>query len=798
MRNPDGRWGDGERSARRSDAAAPHAPGRLAPLELWAGLECTVNRVGDRYFDQVERGGHDARADDMDRLASLGARAVRVPVLWERVAPHGLTHASWRATDERLARLRALGVRPIVGLVHHGSGPRETSLVDPAFPEKLARFAHAVAERYPWVEDFTPVNEPLTTARFSGLYGLWYPHGRDDRTFVRAFRTQLRAIRLAMEAIRDVTPGARLVQTEDLGECHATPELDYQARFENERRWLTYDLLCGRAAALSPLMQGYLLGPGGLADAELAELDDLPCAPDVLGVNHYLTSERFLDARLERYPPHTHGGNHRQRYADVEAVRVCASGVAGPEALLRATWERYHRPLAVTEAHLGCTREQQLRWLAEVWGAAERLRDDGCDVRAVTLWSAFGAYDWVSLLTRDDGHYEPGAFDVRSSPPRPTALARMARDLAAGGAHDHPALDGEGWWRIPSRFAYEPVHSAGRGMRAAECGEGRPGRAGTGHIPRSTPRPLLITGATGTLGRALARACTQRGLAFQLLSRRELDIADAASVRAALDHWRPWAVVNAAGYVRVDDAERDVERCRRENAHGPALLAAACAARGVAFVTFSSDLVFDGARETTYVESDRPAPLNVYGASKAEAEARVLAAHPGALVARTSAFFGPDDDHNFVTQALGAIAAGLPWPAASDAVISPTYVPDLCDAALDLLVDGESGIWHLANTGATTWAELARRVAERAGLDESLVVARPMATFDLPARRPQNSALSSERAAGLLPPLDDAIRRYLDARPPRRPDRSALVAAMDVGEEDPDADAVGAGAFGDD
>ncbi|HET7458180.1 MAG TPA: sugar nucleotide-binding protein, partial [Gemmatimonadaceae bacterium] len=650
--------------------------------------------------------------------------------------------------------------------------------------------------------------------------------GRDDATFVRALRTQLRATRLAMAAIREVSPGARLVQTEDLGECHSTAALRYQARFENERRWLTYDLLSGRVDGLSPVMRGYLTGAGGLSNAELDEFGEHPCPPAVVGVNHYLTSERFLDERIERYPEHTHGGNRLHRYADVEAVRVHAGGVAGPEALLRAAWERYGIPIAVTEAHLACTREQQLRWLAEVWEAARRLRDEGCDVRAVTLWSAFGAYDWASLLTRADGHYEPGAFDVRSSPPRPTALARMARDLATTGAHDHPALGGDGWWRSSSRFAYEPVNSvqergsSGVGGRGSEVPPGTFRVRSAPDTGQPSPRPLLITGATGTLGRALARSCDERGLAYRLLGRREFDIADEASVNAALERWQPWAVVNAAGYVRVDDAERDADRCWRENAHGPALLAAVCAARGVAFVTFSSDLVFDGTREGAYVESDRPSPLNVYGASKAEAEMRVLAAHPDAIVARTSAFFGAHDEYNFVTQALGAIAAGFPWTAANDLVVSPTYVPDLVDAALDLLVDGERGIWHLANGGAVTWAELARRVAERAGLDASLVVARPASSIAaFVARRPRNAALASERSRGLLPSLDSAIGRYLAARPPRRPadlrreqqeeqERQRQhaggaasgdpYAAVMAAEEDPDADAVGAGTFGGD
>ncbi|MBD0334249.1 MAG: family 1 glycosylhydrolase, partial [Cyanobacteria bacterium Co-bin13] len=155
----------------------------MAPLEVWAGIECTVNRVGDNYGDQLQRNGHENRIEDLDLFASLGIRAIRYPVLWERTAPNGVEQADWSWADERLERLRQLDICPIVGLLHHGSGPRYTSMVDPLFGEKLAEYAQAVAERYPWVSRYTPVNEPLTTARFSGLYGLWYPHGKDNHTF---------------------------------------------------------------------------------------------------------------------------------------------------------------------------------------------------------------------------------------------------------------------------------------------------------------------------------------------------------------------------------------------------------------------------------------------------------------------------------------------------------------------------------------------------------------------------------------------------------------------------------------
>src|SRR4029079_8930040 len=130
-----------------------------------------------------------------------------------------------------------------------GRGAKYTSLLDPTFAQKLAAYARRVAERYPQVDAWTPINEPLTTARFSGLYGLWYPHRCDDRAFVRALLNQMRASVRAMRAVRAVNPSAQLVQTEDLGFVTSTPRLRYQAEFENLRRWLSFDLLCGRVDA---------------------------------------------------------------------------------------------------------------------------------------------------------------------------------------------------------------------------------------------------------------------------------------------------------------------------------------------------------------------------------------------------------------------------------------------------------------------------------------------------------------------------------------------------------------------
>ena len=223
-------------------------------------------------------------------------------------------------------------------------------------------------------------------------------------------------------------------------------------------------------------------------------------------------------------------------------------------------------------------------------------------------------------------------------------------------------------------------------------------------------------------------------------------------------------MVNTAGYVRVDDAEREPDRCHRENAEGPACLAAACAQRGLPFVTFSSDLVFDGSKREPYVETDPVSPLNVYGRTKAEGEERVLAVAPSSLVIRTSAFFGPWDAYNFVTVALRELGAGREFYAVDDSVVSPTYVPDLVNATLDLLIDGEAGIWHVANEGAVTWAELARMAVEALGVDGSALRVGPTPA-ELPARRPPYSALGSVRG-GLLPPLASALARYAVERDP--------------------------------
>lgn len=718
-------------------------------LEVWGGIECTVNRVGDRFHRQLEYGGHRERPEDLHAIAKLGIKTLRYPVLWEDVAPDGLDKAEWRWPDERLALLQSLQIEPIVGLLHHGSGPLHTSLIDANFPDEFAQYAAAVAERYPWVQLWTPINEPLTTARFSALYGLWYPHERNDQAFVRAILNQCKATVLAMRAIRRVNPRAQLVQTEDLGKTYSSRHLDYQAQFENNRRWLSWDLLCGRVTQGSSLRR-YLLKNG----ASLTELEWFvanPCPPDVIGVNHYVTSNRYLHQEESWCPRENWGGNEREAYADTEAVRVLAEPAEDVGLILMEAWERYGLPIAVTEAHLGCSRDEQLRWLRDVWTAAQRAQQQGADIRAVTVWALLGSFDWDSLLTRFSGHYEPGAFDSRSSTPRPTAIAKLTQALCAGEraygdfAKALPFMEMPGWWHRDTRLL-------------SGCA-GVPRAPVVPHPTHKSSRPILITGGSGTLGMAFARICEQRGIEYRSCLRRDLDITDSETIRRVMEETNPWAVINTAGYVRVDDAEQERDRCFRENTLGATELATVCAERSVPLLTFSSDMVFDGRADSPYLESHAASPLNTYGASKALAERGVLDSHADALVIRTSSFFGPWDRHNFLSVMFDSVMQGKRFLAIDDVTVSPTYVPDLVNVSLDLLIDGERGVWHLANHGAITWADFARHAASGVNADRHIVPA-SWRSLGLMAPRPEYSALSSERGI-LLPSLDNAIERYM-------------------------------------
>lgn len=680
---------------------------RSFPLELWAGIECTRTRVGNRVSDQLDRTGHRHRFDDLDRLASLGVRTVRYPILWEHVVPAVDADPDWTWPDERLERLRELGIRPIAGLLHHGDGPEGTGFDDPRFPERFAAYARSVAERYPWITDWLPINEPLTTARFCGLYGVWQPHARDDRVFARILEVQLRASLLAMDEIRRVIPDARFVQNEDLGTILAVPRLKEQAEYENERRWVTFDVLTG---GLRPEMRMWkVLRASGVSEPRLRWFGEHEGGPDLLLVDNYLTSDRLLDDRMHRYPARAHGGNGTQCYADFEAVRAVAGEAPGILPLLRGTWARYGRPLAIGEAHLGGTREEQLRWLRDLWRAAELVRDEGADIRAVTVWSVFGSYDWNTLLTEEKGYYEPGPFDLRAGDPRPTALAEMMRAITSGREPDHPALDADGWWRRDARLLVPPVPVDPVPFRSPRLPSGA----------RATPRRILLSGAEAATIDAFERAGDVRNLSMLALAREHLAI-DAAE---ALDELGAWAVIDAPGCGGARAWRPRAPRTRT------GALARACRDAGIPLVLLSCSHA-----------TAHPASRCARQQQLREREARTL--HDRVLVLRPGTLFGPWDADDSLVRFL---ASGARAP---DTIATPAYLPDVVHMALDLLVDGETGTWDLHHQVRCAWSALEDAAATAArGRDPVL-----------PA---QGGSSRPEARVMPLPSLFDALSRFL-------------------------------------
>jgi dTDP-4-dehydrorhamnose reductase len=530
-----------------------------------------------------------------------------------------------------------------------------------------------------------------------------------------------------MRAIRRVTPEARLVQTEDIGKTFSVAELAYQAEYENERRWLSLDLLHGRVRPSHP-WHARLLAIG-VARSDLDLLAGGEGTPSVIGVNHYLTSERFLDTDFHAYPRHLWGGNGRHSYADAEAVRVdLLAGKTGPEARLAEVWERYRHPLAITEAHHGCTRDEQLRWLHEVWEAARNLRRAGCPVDAVTVWALLGAMDWNSLLVRRHGFYEPGSFDTRSRPPRMTALGAAVRDLATEGTFYHPVLQSRGWWHRQGRH-YRPSQRMGK---LQEHGQ---------HLVVLGPKGCPFT-------EEILSVCACRGLDTLHLHSAK-DLGDAV---IPIADRRPWAVVDASSLKLSAIATRNPRNTLKADAYGAQAVAAACAASFLPLLTFTSNLVFDGSWGPTHAEDAVLDPISLFAKSQAQVEVLIDEAHPAALQVRTGCVMGTEESTSLASAVRAALTAKDFLPDLPSGITSVSYMPDLVHTALDLLIDGERGIWHLANQGANTWADVV------SGMAETLGVACP------PLMQMQgamtNTALTSIRGL-LMPSLESAIDRFV-------------------------------------
>ena len=275
---------------------------------------------------------------------------------------------------------------------------------------------------------------------------------------------------------------------------------------------------------------------------------------------------------------------------------------------------------------------------------------------------------------------------------------------------------------------------------------------------------LLVTGAGGMLGRAVAAAAAQRGHEVFAATRAEIDITVEAALLPAMLEWRPEAVLNCAAYTDVDGAERDAAAAAAVNCTGAGNVAAAAAEVGAAIVHVSTDYVFDGSKREPWLESDPTGPLGVYGETKLGGERAVAQANPAHAIVRTAWLFGAGG-RNFVDTMLGLGAQRDEVSVVTDQVGCPTWTGHLAGALVALAERPQAtGIHHIAGAGACSWNELARELFQRAGVACRV---RPATTDDFPrpARRPAYSVLGSERADPIvLPPWQQGVADYLATR----------------------------------
>ena len=257
---------------------------------------------------------------------------------------------------------------------------------------------------------------------------------------------------------------------------------------------------------------------------------------------------------------------------------------------------------------------------------------------------------------------------------------------------------------------------------------------------------LLVTGAGGLLGQACVRLASHKHDCVGL-TRQGLDITDRSAVQSAFARFAPDAVLHCAAYTNVDGAESDPERAMEVNAEGTESVAQAARQAGAKMLYVSTDYVFDGEKQTPYVEDDATNPLSKYAQSKLEGERRVVGVSPGEhLIVRSGWLYG--SGKGFVDWALRRLEAGEVLRAVADQVGSPTWVKDLAEAILVLTEKQLSGTFHVVNHGETDWLGAARILAEHVGMEGSLVESVSMADLVRAAPRPCYSALDVSKFEG--------------------------------------------------
>ncbi len=316
--------------------------------------------------------------EDLRTVASLGATALRYGMSWPLAHPAPGQY-DWSAIDRAVDLAEELGITLVADIVHYGTPTwLPEAFADPAYPDAVAEFSGALAERYRGrLTCFTPLNEPVTTASFCGRRGVWPPYRTGWEGWVDVVVPMAVGVVRSVAAIRAAQPDAVIVHVEAATDVRAEDaSLGADAELLRAVGWLPTDLVLGRVGEDHP-MRGWLLKHG--ADAgQLAELMGRPAALDVMGVNYYpdLTPRRLVSR-------------------DGEVVQVSYDrGAAGLRDAIQGFADRYRLPVAITETSIEGDDDRRRAWLRDSVAAVAQLRADGVDLRGYTWWPLLDFVDW--------------------------------------------------------------------------------------------------------------------------------------------------------------------------------------------------------------------------------------------------------------------------------------------------------------------------------------------------------------------------------------------------------------------
>ena len=375
------------------------APGEFA---FATGIECSNPRINNGAIrrDQLAECGHyDRWREDFDLVHGLGLKVLRYGL------PNHLTHLGpgrydWSFADQVMPAMRERGIRPILDLLHFGLPDWLGDFQNPEMPIHFAAYAGAVAERYPWVRHWTPVNEIYVTARVSAKDGLWNEQLRTDRGFVNATKHLVAASIMATQAIVRHRPDAVIVQSESAEYTHeARAVQSAEVRMINKQRFVALDLLYGHAPDAEIML--YLLD-NGMTRAEYAWfMQGEPPGHQIMGNDYYGRNEHIITP---------------------DGGMVEAEDVMGWYAITHEYYQRYKRPVMHTETNVEDP-EQAAAWLWKQWMNILRMRRDGVPVLGFTWYSLTDQMDWDCQMARkNDKVFRCGLYDLDRKP-RPVADA---------------------------------------------------------------------------------------------------------------------------------------------------------------------------------------------------------------------------------------------------------------------------------------------------------------------------------------------------------------------------------------